>query len=63
MRYIKINQNSIKIIKEFRNISLDFWELQDVKFFYNKKQYKLYKKYRNYFIYKHILYKRKNLKI
>ena len=49
MKYIKINKNSIQIMKEFRNISLDFWEFSDIKHFYSKKQYKLLKKYRNIF--------------
>ena len=34
MKYIKINKETIKKLKEFRNISNYFWDIEDIKEFY-----------------------------
>lgn len=59
MKYIKMNKSSVQNIKEFKNISLDFWEFSEVRLFYSKKIYKVLKKYRNILFSGHIVYKRK----
>lgn len=55
MKYIKLNIYIIRKIKEFRNISLEFWQINEVKYFYNKKEYKMYKKYVNLLKNRHMI--------
>lgn len=46
-KYILIQIKTIQIIKEFNNIDKTFWDLDDIKLFYNKKKYNIYIKYIN----------------
>ena len=38
MKYIIINYKTIMKIKEFKNISTYFWEVEDIREFYQKKE-------------------------
>lgn len=55
MQYIKINKRVVEKIKEYNSISLQFWSIQDIKYFYSKKEYKTYRKYKHLFNNKHII--------
>lgn len=58
MRYIKINKETIHKLQEYRNISSYFWDIEDIKEFYRKKEYKIYKKYKHLFNNIHIIEKK-----
>ena len=55
MKYIIISKKCIEKIKEYKGILLEFWDINDIRYFYSKKEYKIYKKYKHLLNNKHII--------